>query len=361
MGAGMAEDQDSRTEDPTGKRVSQARGRGQVAMSKEATTFLLLAMATFVCYSVLPWTMRPMLMMMRRFVEQPERIAVGVEPSFEALLSEVAYKLAFALSIPLLLLIAAAMVATWAQTGFVWATEKFDFSLKFLNPLNGIGRIFSARQLIEFAKGLVKAGIVGAVAYSYLAPELARIEMLTGIEPIAMTRELFHILLHLMIGVLLAIAAIALFDYFYQKWSTLKSLRMTKQEVKDEHKNNDGDPHIKGRMRQIRTSRARKRMMASVPKASVIITNPTHYAVALQYEMGTAGAPRVVAKGVDFLAKKIREVAAQHDIPIIENPPVARALYATVEIDDEIPPEHYKAVAEIIGYVMRLKKFKTAS
>src|SRR5579859_7113709 len=341
MGAGMAEDQDSRTEDPTGKRVSQARGRGQVAMSKEATTFLLLAMATFVCYSVLPWTMRPMLMMMRRFVEQPERIAVRVEPSFEALLSEVAYKLAFALSIPLLLLIAAAMVATWAQTGFV--------------------RIFSARQLIEFAKGLVKAGIVGAVAYSYLAPELARIEMLTGIEPIAMTRELFHILLHLMIGVLLAIAAIALFDYFYQKWSTLKSLRMTKQEVKDEHKNTDGDPHIKGRMRQIRTSRARKRMMASVPKASVIITNPTHYAVALQYEMGTAGAPRVVAKGVDFLAKKIREVAAQHDIPIIENPPVARALYATVEIDDEIPPEHYKAVAEIIGYVMRLKKFKTAS
>jgi flagellar biosynthetic protein FlhB len=357
----MAEDQDSRTEDPTGKRVSQARGRGQVAMSKEATTLIVLTMATFVCYSVLPWTMRPMLMLMRRFIEQPERIAIGAEPTFEALLSEIAGKFAFALTIPLLLMVVAAVVSTWAQTGFVWATGKFDFNLNFLNPLSGLGKIFSTKHLIEFAKGLIKAGIVGAVAYSYVAPELMKIEMLTGMEPIAMTQEMFHLLLHMMIGVLLAIGAIAMFDYFYQKWSTLQSLKMTKQEVKDEHKNAEGDPHIKGRMRQIRMSRARKRMMASVPKASVIITNPTHYAVALQYEMGTAGAPKVVAKGVDFLAKKIRELAAEHNVPIIENPPVARALYATVEIDEEIPPEHYKAVAEIIGYVMKLKKFKKAS
>jgi flagellar biosynthesis protein FlhB len=188
-----------------------------------------------------------------------------------------------------------------------------------------------------------------------------KIESMTGIDPIAMTRELFYVLLHLMIGVLLAIGSIALLDYFYQKWSTLQGMKMTKQEVKDEHKNADGDPHIKGRMRQIRMTRARKRMMASVPKASVIITNPTHYAVALQYELGANGAPRVVAKGVDFMAKQIRELAAKHDVPIIENPPVARALYATVEIDEEIPPEHYKAVAEIIGYVMKLRKFKKAS
>jgi flagellar biosynthetic protein FlhB len=217
------------------------------------------------------------------------------------------------------------------------------------------------KQLVEFGKGLIKAVIVATVAGSYVMPELMKIEDMAGLEPIAMTRELFHVLLHLMIGVLLAIGTIALLDYFYQKWSTLQGMKMTKQEVKDEHKNADGDPHIKGRMRQIRMTRARKRMMASVPKASVIITNPTHYAVALQYEMGANGAPRVVAKGVDFMAKQIRELAAKHDVPIIENPPVARALYATVEIDEEIPPEHYKAVAEIIGYVMKLRKFKKAS
>jgi flagellar biosynthetic protein FlhB len=173
-----------------------------------------------------------------------------------------------------------------------------------------------------------------------------------------MLAELASLVERLLIGVLVAIATIAIFDYLYQKWSTFRSLRMTKQEVKDEHKNTEGDPHIKGRMKQIRMSRARKRMMAAVPNASVVITNPTHYAVALQYEMGSAGAPRVVAKGVDFLARKIREVAEANGVPIVENPPVARALYATVELDDEIPPEQYKAVAEIIGYVMKLKRFK---
>jgi flagellar biosynthesis protein FlhB len=357
----MADDQDSRTEDPTGKRVSQARNRGQVAMSKEATMLVILGMSTFVLYKVLPWTMRPLLMLMRRMIEQPERIDVGAEPSFETLLTEIAFAVGHALIIPLLLLMVSAMLATWAQTGFIWATEKFEFSFGFLNPLSGLGKIFSGKQLIEFAKGLLKSAIVTAVAYSYLWPELSRIETLTGIEPMAMMAELSHLLLRLMIGVLLTIGAIALFDYFYQKWSILQGMKMTKQEVKDEHKNTEGDPHIKGRMRQIRQSRARKRMMASVPKASVIITNPTHYAVALQYEMGTLGAPRVVAKGVDFLAKRIRDLATEHEIPIVENPPLARALYATVEIDDEIPPEHYKAVAEIIGYVMKIKKFKRAS
>jgi flagellar biosynthetic protein FlhB len=132
-------------------------------------------------------------------------------------------------------------------------------------------------------------------------------------------------------------------------------MRMSKQEQRDEYKETEGDPFIKGKLRQIRTQRARKRMMAAVPKASVVITNPTHFAVALQYEMASAGAPRVVAKGADLIAARIRELARQHNVPVVENPPVARALYAAVEIDQEIPPEHYKAVAEIISYVLRLK------
>jgi len=176
----MADDQDSRTEDPTGKRVSQARDRGQVAMSKDAATVVLLMTMTFALYKVLPWSMRPLLMEMRRFIEQPERIEVGTQPSFETLLSEVAHKLLFALSLPLLLMIAASAVIVWAQAGFLWASGKFDFNLNFLNPLNGISKLFAPKQLIEFAKGLVKAVIVALVAGSYILPELTKIETMTG-------------------------------------------------------------------------------------------------------------------------------------------------------------------------------------
>ena len=161
-------------------------------------------------------------------------------------------------------------------------------------------------------------------------------------------------------AVILTILVIGLLDYFYQKWSSLRSLKMTKQEVKDEVKSTEGDPHIKGKHKQMRMNRAKKRMLQAVPKASVVITNPTHYAVALQYEMGGGGAPRVVAKGVDYLAQKIRELALAHDVPIVENPTVARALYATVEVDEEISAEHYKAVAQVIGYVLKLRRWKAA-
>jgi flagellar biosynthetic protein FlhB len=161
--------------------------------------------------------------------------------------------------------------------------------------------------------------------------------------------------LRLVAGVLGAMLAIAVLDFAWQRFSFRKRLRMSKQELKEEHKQLEGDPFIKSKLRQIRTERARRRMMAAVPNASVVVTNPTHFAVALAYEMGAAGAPKVVAKGADLVAARIREVAKQNSVPVVENPPVARALYSSVEIDQEIPPEHYKAVAEIIGYVFRLK------
>jgi len=158
------------------------------------------------------------------------------------------------------------------------------------------------------------------------------------------------------IAVLSVMTIVTLIDVLYQRYQHLKEMRMTKQQVKDEHKQSEGDPMIKGRLRQIRAERARKRMMAAVPEADVVITNPTHFAVALKYDQATMAAPKLLAKGVDNLAFKIREVAEENDIPIVENPPVARALHAAVDIDQEIPPEHYKAVAEIIGYVMNLKR-----
>ena len=162
-------------------------------------------------------------------------------------------------------------------------------------------------------------------------------------------------MLRLLLGVLMVLTVLAGADYAYQRLQHMRSLRMSKREVKDEAKQSEGDPMIKGRLRQIRMDRARRRMMAAVPTASVVITNPTHYAVALKYDMGATGAPRVVAKGSDLVALRIREVAAENDVPVVENPPLARALHANVALDAEIPPEHYKAVAEIIGYIFRLK------
>ena len=161
--------------------------------------------------------------------------------------------------------------------------------------------------------------------------------------------------------VVLVMVALATADYVYQRWSHKEKLKMTKQEVKDEHKEQEGDQKVKGRIRNLRLERHRQRMMAAIPKASVIITNPTHYAITLQYDMDAMAAPKVVAKGVDYLAKRIRQIAETHEIPIVENPPLARALYAAVEVDQEIPQEHYKAVAEVIGFVMRLKGKRVAS
>jgi flagellar biosynthetic protein FlhB len=189
-----------------------------------------------------------------------------------------------------------------------------------------------------------------------MVPEFARLENYFDYD-LATLAVVLNTLSIKLIGTILAVmAAIAAVDWFYQRFSHLRRMRMTKQEVRDEQKDADGNPLVKGRLRQIRMERARRRMMQSVPKADVVITNPTHFAVALQYDQTTMAAPRVVAKGADLVAKRIRELAEQHKVPIVSNPPLARALFASVELDQEIPPAHYKAVAEIIGYVMKLRR-----
>jgi flagellar biosynthetic protein FlhB len=357
----MAEDQDSRTEDPTGRRLNQAREQGQVGMSRDVSTVVSLSAATFVFLIVLPWSMQPLFRLMRGLIEHPGAVPIATLPDFQALAYRIETCAAWALAMPVAVLAVCGIAATIAQTeGMLWATEKLKPDLKFLNPVTGFSRIFGWKALIEFLRGVVKVTIVGGAAYLILAPEVQRTTLMIGMPPDQMLGTLIDDVRRLLIAVILTILAIALLDYFYQKWQSLRSLKMTKQEVKDEVKNTDGDPHMKAKQKQIRQTRAKKRMLQAVPKASVVITNPTHYAVALQYEMGMQGAPRVVAKGVDFMAAKIREIATEHDVPIVENPPVARALYATVELDEEISTEHYKAVAEIIGYVMKLKRWKMA-
>jgi len=207
----------------------------------------------------------------------------------------------------------------------------------------------------NFGKGLFKVVALGAVMTAILWPERHRLEALVRFDPAAVLGATTGMTVHLMGAVVAMLAVVAIADYLFQYRQWFERQKMSLQEMKEEFKQSEGDPHIKGRIRQLRHARMKKRMMAAVPKASVVITNPTHYAVALTYERGMS-APICVAKGLDTIALKIREVAGEHDIPIIENVPLARALYAAVEIDDEIPVEHYHAVAEIIGYVMGLRR-----
>jgi flagellar biosynthetic protein FlhB len=237
----------------------------------------------------------------------------------------------------------------------VWSGESLKPSFSKVSPASGAKRIFGKQAAANFAKGIFKLVALGAVMMAVLWPERHRLESLVRFDPDAILGVTTGLTKHLMGAVVVMLAAVAIADYVFQYRQWYERQKMSLTEMKQEFKQSEGDPHIKGRLRQLRHARMKKRMMTAVPKASVIITNPTHYAVALSYERGMT-APICVAKGVDLIALKIREIAKKHDIPIVENVPLARALHATVEIDHEIPVEHYHAVAEIIGYVMGLKR-----
>jgi flagellar biosynthetic protein FlhB len=253
------------------------------------------------------------------------------------------------------MLMLAAIAGNMIQHRLVWSGESLKPKLSKISPGAGFKRIFGKQAAANFLKGLFKVIALGAVMTAVLWPERHRLEAMVRLDPSAIMGATTGLTMHLLGAVVAMLAAVAIADYFFQYRQWYERQKMTLQEMKEEFKQSEGDPHVKGRIRQLRQARMKKRMMAQVPKASVIITNPTHYSVALSYDRGMA-APICVAKGVDNIALKIREVAREHDIPIVENVPLARALHATVEIDEEIPVEHYHAVAEVIGYVMRLKR-----
>jgi flagellar biosynthetic protein FlhB len=350
----MAEgDGGEKTEEPSGRKLQQARQRGQVAQSREVNTWFMLMAGTGIVLFMGPSMASRIVGVMLRLLSFDRFIGPdGIQwNAVSALLQQVAVIAVM----PLLVALVAAFAGTVIQIGLVFATEKLSIDISRLSPLTGFTRLFSIKSGIEFFKSLIKVAVVAWVAAWMAFPKLDQLDHMIY-EPIEdLPNILYKLLLRLMLGVVAVLTALALFDYIYQRFSFHQEMRMSKQEVKEEHKQSEGDPVIRARLRAIRMNRARKRMMAAVPKASVVVTNPTHFAVALQYEMGEAGAPKVVAKGADLIAAKIREIAKEHDIPIVENPPLARALYANVEIDREVPPEHYKAVAEIISYVFRLK------
>jgi len=350
------EDDDSqKTEEPTGKRLSDAREKGQVPRSQEVSHWFMILALALVVGIFAPALTADLGGVLRPFLERPHLMALE-EGGLRDILMATAVAILKVSLVPLAIILAAGLAAGTIQNGIIVTTEQIRPKLSNIGLARGLKKMFSTRALADFAKGLLKLAIVGTVVFVIVWPDRKSVLVIPtmGVEDLLVLVQ--GEATKVIVGVLSVMTIITLADVLYQRFLHHKELRMTKQQVKDEHKQSEGDPLIKARLRQIRVERARKRMMAAVPEADVVITNPTHYAVALKYDQKTMEAPRVVAKGVDNVALRIREVAQEHDVAIVENPPVARALHASVEIDQEIPPEHYKAVAEIIGYVMRLKK-----
>jgi flagellar biosynthetic protein FlhB len=351
----MADDDAAeKTQDPTQKRLDDALERGDVAKSQEVNTWFLIAGATLVISSFSGSIGSGIQMPLRNLIANSWMIEVDGQ-GLLALAQSLSYAMLVALGVPFLMLIIAAVAGNLLQHRLVWSAEGLTPKFSKISPMAGAKRIFGKQSAANFLKGLFKLIALGIVMFAVLWPERHRLEAMIRFDPAAIMSVIKTLTLQLMGAVVAMLALVAIADFVFQYRQWYERQKMSLQEIKEEYKQSEGDPHIKGRIRQLRQQRMKKRMMAAVPKASVIITNPTHYAVALSYDRGMP-APLCVAKGIDAIALKIREVAKAHDIPIVENVALARALHASVEIDDEIPVEHYQAVAEIIGYVMGLKR-----
>lgn len=351
----MAEEDDSqKTEEPTEKRKSKAREKGQVASSQEVKNWAILLGGAIGLMMMAPKISRDVTLIGRRFIESPEAIPFNLE-HLRLVVADVYMDVGWSLAPLFGLLLLLGIAANLAQSGLIWSWEKPKPKFSNISMLKGFKQKFSMKNFVEFLKGLFKIGLVSIASFMVAIPLVQDITLFPSFSLASILDRFEEIAFVLVLASLAIMLVIAVLDFSFQKYQHIKQMRMTKQEVKDEHKDQEGDPQVKARIRKIRAERAQQRMMAAVPEADVVITNPTHFAVALKYDMGMMGAPTLVAKGVDTLAFKIREVAEEAEVPIVENPPLARALYATVELDEEIPAEHYVAVAEVIGYVMRLK------
>ena len=335
-----------KTEAATSRHIEQARGAGRAPVSREATVFAsLTAVVVVLTYQAEP-AVRDLLATLRLLLAHAG--SSGLAGSAMVVHSVVA-----AITPVLVAATVGAAAAVLLQTGFLLNGSGLQPKFSRINPVAGFTRLFGWHGLEELVKSLAKLGAFGAAIWIAIRGDMPGLILLPrqdpGGLPSAVARPLFHIFL----ASVLCQAVAAIFDTFWVRFRYARDLRMSRQDIREEMKETEGNPHTKARMRRIRVLRARKRMMAQVPKATVVVTNPTHYAVALAYDRAANPAPRVVAKGIDAVAARIREVAEAANVPVIANPPLARALYH-LELDAEIPVEHYKAVAEIIAYVWRL-------
>lgn len=354
------EDPESKTEEATTKRLEDSKKKGDVANSQEVKHVFILGAFLAVLLVIGPNAMADLKITLRTLLGQGFEIATD-GPGLVNVMATMAGEVISALSFTLLLFMVAGVAAVRVQHEFLWAPDKIKPKLKKLNPIEGFKKKFAMSNLVEFIKSMVKLVLVGVMVGLVVSFEIKSFDLLMTLEPAALLIVLQSLAVKILSAVLFLVIIMALADFVYQKFDFLKKQKMTKQEVKDEHKQADGNPEVKRKIRQLRMERAMVRMMTAVPEASVVVVNPTHYAVALKYVQDEMDAPVCVAKGVNEIALRIRSVAEEHDIPIMENAPLARSLHATIDLNEEVPPEQYKAVAEVIGFVMRMQKKRSWS
>lgn len=358
----MADDNDasSKTEEPTPRKLEEARKRGDVAKSQDLPSWAALAAAWGVVAVAGGWMMRDLANALVPFIAHPE--AFDLRGGGGAAVMRRALNAAMPMMAAVLAATALAGAAgNLVQHGFMWSTEKMKPDLKKLNPLEGLKRMFGIDGIVQFIKSVLKIILVSAVGWMVMRPHADELAGLAAADPLAMLPYANDVVRALFFAVLALLGAGALVDWIWQRQRFMQRMRMSKEELKEDHKQSEGDPHIKAKLRQMRVERSRKRMMQNVPKATVVVMNPTHYAVALRYEPGETAAPVCVAKGLDSLALKIREVAEEAGVTVVEDPPLARALYAAVEVDETIPTEHFQAVAKIISFILNPAKPKRSA
>ncbi|MBC9131982.1 flagellar type III secretion system protein FlhB [Frischella sp. Ac13] len=352
----MANDSDlEKSEQPTDSKLKKAKEEGQIPRSRELTSVIILLVGLASLYFFGSQMSASLTMMMQQgmvvsqFGNDEKLMLINFMHSLQT---------GFWLIVPILCaLVIVALFAPMCIGGLLFSSKSMQFDLKRLNPVSGFKRIFSSKIIAELLKGLLKVLLITLMTGGFLWATLPTILSLPNTFFVHALSQSMNLILFCGVLVVVSLAPMVGFDIFYQFWSHLKKLKMTKQEIKDEFKEQEGDPQLKGRIRQMQQSIARRRMMGDVNKANVIITNPTHYAVALQYDEKTMHAPKVLAKGVDKIALKIKQLASEHQIPQLEAPPLARALYRHSEVGETIPAELYAAVAQVLAWVYQLKRW----
>lgn len=354
----MAENDDQeRTEQATSKRREEAREKGQVARSQEVVSVgILVAGLIFFYFGGSTMLLKTMDLMTAGFREAGH--VNLTQDSVSLIMIQYVLK-GFSILFPLIVaVLVAAVLGNVLQFGFMFSAEPIQPKIDKISPAKGFKRLFSLRSLAELLKGILKVCIISLVAYIIVRNEFDHLVPLVDQSAWETFTYISGVCFKLLLAMTVVLVLLAALDYAYQRWEYEKSIRMTKQEIKDEYKNTEGDPMIKARIRRIQREMAHKRMMAEVPKADVIITNPTHLAVAIQYSPDKMQAPVVVAKGADFIAEKIRNIAKENDVPIIENKPLAQVLYKMVKVNAMVPESLYKAVAEVLAFVYEQKQIK---
>jgi len=354
------EDKSSKTEEPTEQKLRKARQKGDVPSSKETgnmmSAFSLLVLSLYVLPELLPRLAGDL----SGLLASAGGMEIGVGSAGLRDVSGVAQHLVGAVAGTLapvvLVMVLAALFGVLIQGQTVVALERIKPKLSKLNPLSGFKRLFSADAFVEFGKNILKVAVVAIIAGFAVKSSVMGIWEAPGFAPETLLPHARGAIVRMLVGATAFLAVVALIDIIWKRMDYIRKQRMSLKEIRDEHKDSEGDPHIKGKRAQIRRKRAQQRIAIAVPKATVVLTNPTHYAVALRYTPGVDPAPVCVAKGTDLIAAQIRRIARENDVNVVENRPLARALHDVVEVDEAIPTEHWQAVAEIIGYIMDLRR-----